>query len=193
VGTMVESLTEIAREGLSKGTIHTYENMLELFNSVAEHCKESKPQVTQWLYNNLYIDDEAMPKKIWNEIANKDDLQEKFLQIPHKVLDDPRLDGLGTGEYLLYIVLYRYCWWKDRCNPSMELLARGTKASTKSVERWTHGHGKSKGLVGYRPDGETSKPLVTVRDRGLKQSNEYILNYKKITRPPKGKKAGQFV
>jgi hypothetical protein len=197
---IVERLTEIARESLSKGVIHTYNDMLGLFSHVANENKTRNPNLTAWLFDNMLINDEAMPKKVWSEIfwdetTVADGVAKptgRFLKIPHSVLDDPKLDGLGTGECLLYITLWRYCWWKDRCNAGIKRLARDTRASTKSVERWLHGHGRSQGLAGYRPDGEASKPLITiiVHRIGVKEKNEYILNYKKITLPKAGKTAG---
>jgi hypothetical protein len=160
--------------------------------------REDNPELSSWIYDHLFVDGEAVPKAIWHAIVDEpdDDKKTRFLQIPHHVLDDSRLAGLGTGEWLLYIVLWRYCWGGDRCHPSIETLAKGTHASTKSVERWLHGHGKSTGLCGYRPGSETGRPLVTCIDRG-KESNQYVLNYKKITPQKKSKKVkkgnGQFV
>ena len=195
----VEELTVIAREALNKGKINNYDDMLSLFAEVARYAEKSHPEFAEWLKANMLTNGEAAMKQIWNSIIQPPTESgdggkiELYLSVPHKVLDEPKLDGLKTGEWLLYLMLWRYCWAKDRCHPSIGLLARDTRASTKSVERWLYGHGSGIGLTRYRPDGEHSMPLVTVQTvakgkgkNGYKY-NEYVLNYKKVRSSTKKK------
>ena len=98
-------------------------------------------------------------------------LQKGFTQIPNFILEDSTID---PGAKLVYVLLLKYAWEKDKVFPGQDRLAADA--------------GLSRSSVSEKIQKLKKKGWIEIERRGLGRTNIYKVNFRVKT--PKKKKFG---
>jgi hypothetical protein len=107
-----------------------------------------------------------------------------YTKIPNEIFD---YSHLSTGEKMLYMALWRYCWQDNQpgCPVNFDMLAHDLCVTERTIENYLYGIAGKPGLIHKTPypnvpADPTHKPLVSV-ERMSNKTNIYTLNYKPAT------------